>query len=188
MAWIVLPNYCSIRCLSEEDILMKFLHFCAMAVVGSLLATTTPAAAGLLTIDSSNWGPCLGLASCNIGSATVSAQPAGATLDQQNFASTTGLGIDFLHTGAAADPEIQYPEVMNIAFGGTGTITTLQLNFLYNTSHFSNDPQEIAIITSDPNGVSTTYTLMVLSDAPNDWTWTGQGTVTRDSLDQGLWT
>lgn len=149
------------------------------------------------TLNEGNWGACIGQTTCTVGDVTVTAlggaAPSGFTttttpvMSEPAFRGAKGLGIEYLQFGGDNRKEIQVSETLKVEFPES-VVSMVQLIFLYNTSEFSNDPQEIAIIGSNPNGTPTTYTLQVFSNAPGDFTWTGPGTVTRDSTSLGLWT
>ncbi len=164
------------------------------ALTASALFAAVMALAGqaeAIVIDPTTYGGCLGLTSCSIGSATLSALPSGpggATFDQQDFAGQKGLGINFINTGQARDPEIQGDngsvEEVSISFASAQIITTIQLAHFYNPDEFASDPQEIAIITDAVSG-----TLQVLDNAGHYNLGGGLvgATATLVDASKGLW-
>jgi hypothetical protein len=174
---------------------MRNLIRAAGLAIGLGIAGT--AAADPFTLNEGNWASCLGQTTCSVGDVTVTAiggaAPSGFTttttplMTDISYRGGKGLGIDYLEFGGNNRKEIQAAETLKLEFPES-VVSMVQLIFLYNPSEFSNDPQEIAIIGANPGGTPTTYTLQVFSNAPGDFTWSGPGTVTRDSTGLGLWT
>jgi hypothetical protein len=171
----------------------------ATAGLAAGLALATPAV--IAEVNAGNWGACVGVAVCNVGGATLTATGNAAqaalipgfdntvpvAFTESTFRGSAGLGVGFAITGGGRDAEIQYGEALNASFA-SGILTSLELIYLYNPAEFPKDPQEIAIVTSDPSGVTTSYILQVLDNSPTGFTWNGLGTVTRGGTDLGLWT
>jgi hypothetical protein len=123
----------------------------ATATFAAVIAVTGQAGAVLINSASYTAAGCLGAANCVIGSATLTAGPANATFDEQNFGGAQGLGISFINTGQPRDPEIQGDkgsvEQVAISFGTPQIVNEIDLAQFYNPVHFGpSEPNEIAQI------------------------------------------
>ena len=158
--------------------------------------------AGAVVIDPSTYGGCLGVATCSIGGASLTAGPSGATFDEQIFAKSGtaqhGLGINFTNSnpppitipqqppGNGRGPEIQGDngslEQVSISFSTPQIVTEIDLAHFYTPDVFATDPQEIALINAGQ--------WQVLTSFPGVSTLSGfdPGAVaTLINADQGLW-
>lgn len=141
--------------------------------------------AAALTIDSNNWGSCLGQSSCNIGGATLTTDPNDLLMTEKNYGGATGLGFNGGKQG-----EIAIGEALTITFNNQRgqQVSNLNLAFLYNGPEFG-DVAEIAQITvEDVDGIVSNFTLSLSSLADDLAVWSGAGslancgsTVTGDS-------
>jgi hypothetical protein len=133
----------------------------------TLTLAGTAAQADTITIDSSNWGSCLGNTACTVDGANLSGS---ATFDQKNNNGATGLGVS---SGTAGEIDIR--EFAAVDFGAAYTVSSIQLLFLYNGPEY-NDLAEIAQITAD----NMVYTLSLGNLFDDDTAvWSGPGTVSK---------
>lgn len=133
----------------------------ALALAGAAAHADT------ITIDSSNWGPCLGSSSCTVDGASLTAS---APMDSKSNNGATGLGISTATRG-----EIDIRESLDVDFGADYFVSSIQLLFLYNGPEYS-DVAEIAQITAD----NVVYTLSIgnLADDASA-TFSGPGLVQK---------
>lgn len=172
------------------------------ALLGLAAMVGAPGVANAVVINSTTYGPCLGLNTCVIGAGTNSevtllALPNGvlppdvdAVFIESTFNGQPGLGIDYLDFGGGRQPEVQGDgslEGIQFTFTNQQLINQIILSHFYNPDFFASDPQEIAIFSGD-----VTASIQVLDDdgLPTSFLLTGDlagASVTQLSTSQGLW-
>lgn len=145
-------------------------------------------------IDSASYtdAGCIGAASCVVNGATITAGPVDAELSEQDARGVKGLGVAFL-PGVPSDSDNQN-ELQGGINGGLGESITIEfevatrigeivLAHFYNPEEFSQDPQEVAIITgfSADGTMSETLTIRNNDNTPLGFDVIGDAMVMRIS-------
>jgi len=164
-----------------------------ITAIAAVLVAVAPGIAAASPVNQSNWGGCLGLTTCNIGTATLTAGRDGgasgtATFGQQDFRGAKGLGVRSDGEGSASNRfELQgarasnnFPgETITIDYASPTAILGVNLLFLYNPNTFGGDPQEIAYIDGFLGGSAVgNFKLSTIDNVPT-FSFSGAGSVTR---------
>ena len=148
---------------------------CEMRTTFSLaLAFSFSAFAGqAATIDTTTCSP-LNVVSCTVGGATVTASgPANSVLRLVDFRGNSAIGVGRINQDADRRKEIEggTTEALTVTFDTLSIIESVTLAAFYNPIEFSNDPQEIALITGFfGDNTSKTLSIRNNSNTPGDFT------------------
>jgi len=141
-------------------------------LLASTLTILFSQASSAVTLTPDSVSSCYGSQTCNVGGATLSAQPSpSAQFAEQTLLNLRGIGVAFAEVGdPLRQPEIQgdlfggQSEGVRIEFGSPQTLSHIGIGHLANPDLFGADAMEVANITAMGSLGTATLTLQSVSN------------------------